>query len=74
MGSILLLETNSFQFESVYELFSSCRGMHTRFSNLEAKFRNGVGSAPVEGNCPLIGGWIVLPPLIQYENRSLTKN
>ena len=26
---------------------------------LEAEFRNGVGSIPVEGNSPSIGGWIV---------------
>ena len=28
-------------------------------ATLEAKFLNGVGSIPVEGNSPLIGGWIV---------------
>ena len=28
-------------------------------ATLEAEFRNGVGSIPVVGNSPLIGGWIV---------------
>ena len=28
-------------------------------ATLEAEFRNGVGSVPVEGNSPSIGGWIV---------------
>ena len=28
-------------------------------ATLEAEFRNGVGSVPVGGNSPSIGGWIV---------------
>ena len=28
-------------------------------ATLEAEFRNGVGSIPVGGNSPSIGGWIV---------------
>ena len=28
-------------------------------ATLEAEFRNGVGSLPVGGNSPSIGGWIV---------------
>ena len=28
-------------------------------ATLEAEFRDGVGSIPVGGNSPLIGGWIV---------------
>ena len=33
---------------------------------LEAEFRNSVGSVPVGGNSPSIGGWIVWPPVIQH--------
>ena len=33
---------------------------------LGAEFQNGVGSIPVGGNSPSIGGWIVLPPVIQH--------
>ena len=35
-------------------------------ATLEAEFRNGVGSIPVGGNSPSIGGWIVWPPVIQH--------
>ena len=42
-------------------------------ATLEAKFRNGVGLIPVGGNSPSIGGWIVRPPVIQHQERSLTK-
>ena len=28
-------------------------------ATLDADFQNGVGSIPVEGNSPSIGGWIV---------------
>ena len=28
-------------------------------ATLETKFRNGVGSIPVGGNSPSIGGWVV---------------
>ena len=35
-------------------------------ATLEAEFRNGVGSIPVGGNSPSIGGWIVRPPVIQH--------
>ena len=35
-------------------------------ATLEAEFRNRVGSIPVGGNSPLIGGWIVWPPVIQH--------
>ena len=41
-------------------------------ATLEAEFRNGVGSIPVGGNSPSIGGWIG-PPVIQHWERSLTK-
>ena len=39
----------------------------------EAKFRNGVGSVPVGGNNPQIGGSIVRQPVIQHKKRSLTQ-
>ena len=35
-------------------------------ATLEAEFRNGVGSIPVGGNSPSIGGWIVWSPVIQH--------
>ena len=35
-------------------------------ATLEAEFWNGVGSIPVGGNSPSIGGWIVRPPVIQH--------
>ena len=35
-------------------------------ATLEAEFRNGAGSVSVEGNSPSIGGWIVLPLVIQH--------
>ena len=40
---------------------------------LEAEFWKGVGSKSVEGNSPLIGGSTVWPPVIQLEEKSLTK-
>ena len=42
-------------------------------ASVEAKFRNNVGSIPVGGNSPWIGGWIRWPPVIQHNERSLTK-
>ena len=40
---------------------------------LEAEFRVGVDSIPVEGKCPSIDGWTVWPPVIQHKERSLAK-
>ena len=37
-----------------------------------SKFRNVVGSIPVEGNSPVIGGWVLWPPIIQHKGRSMT--
>ena len=42
-------------------------------ATLEAKFRDGVGSVPVGGNSPSIGGWILWPTVIQQKERSLNK-
>ena len=33
--------------------------MHCNRGTLETEFGNGVGSIPVGGNSPSIGGWIV---------------
>ena len=44
-------------------------GVMTCYCNpatLETEFRNGVGSIPVGGNSPSIGGWIVWPPITQH--------
>ena len=35
-------------------------------ATLKAEFPNGVGSMPVGGNSPSIGGWIVWPSVIQH--------
>ena len=35
-------------------------------ATLEAEFRNRVGSIPVGGNSPSMGGWIKWPPVIQH--------
>ena len=35
-------------------------------ATLKAKFRNGVGSIPVGGNSPSVGGWIVWTLVIQH--------
>ena len=40
---------------------------------LEAEFWNGVSWIPFGGNSPLIGGWIVWPPVIQHKEKSRTK-
>ena len=40
---------------------------------LEAEFRNGLGSIPVEGSSPSIGGWIMWAPVIQQKESNLTK-
>ena len=42
-------------------------------ATLEAEFWNGVGSIPVVGNIHSINGRIVLPPVTQHLERSLTK-
>ena len=39
----------------------------------ESEFRNSVGSIKVRGNSPLIGRWIVWPPVIQHKERNLAK-
>ena len=35
-------------------------------ATLDADFRNRVGSKPAGDTSPSIGGWILLPPVIQY--------
>ena len=40
---------------------------------LDAEFRNGVGSKPVMGNSPSIGGWIMWPPVVLNTERNPTK-
>ena len=40
---------------------------------LEGEFRKSIDAIPVGGKSPLEGGWIVRTPLIQFEERNLTK-
>ena len=42
-------------------------------ATLETKFPGGIGSVPVVGNSPSLGGWIVWQHVIQHKERSLTK-
>ena len=50
----------SFNLYSSYEILWQCVVACTcNPATLEAEFRNGVGSIPVGGNSPSIGGWIV---------------
>ena len=42
-------------------------------ATLEAEFQNSLGSIPVAGNSPSIGGWIVWPLVIQHKQKNLTK-
>ena len=41
---------------------------------LYAEFWNGVGSKPVMGNSPFIGGWIMWPPVVLNKERNPTKD
>ena len=43
-------------------------------ATLKVEFRHGVGSVPFGGNSLSIGGWILLPPIIQHKEKSLTKH